>query len=939
MTTPMIIETKMLKGIDEGSKKILETILEKIGEQGAVEWNKLNSVERAFLRSYRIEGDIITINDINWIVNQLKENSNKKDNPNQLFQEKYVPENNFPEKVIFPPISKVEISNREISSFSAKMEKNGTMEMEMEKNGTIFYETLINAILRTIDLDRPKLAIGIAALYLLPPKVDGQEAFHQKDVILKKAEEINKKLGDKYSSSTIRQVVSTVLNKEAFVDYKRSENGYRLIDSVRDDITKKFIEVWEQEMAKAELEARSITERETTIRAFVNFFRHYVDDNNKKIYLEAIEDLLVKDPSKSLEIDFTHLNAFHPELAEALLEYPEDVISAAEDAIQIILMEDLSVEELFKIHARFYNLPKTLEPRFVGPEHINKFIQVRGIITRLSSIEPFVSRAVFLCRDCGHAMARLQKPYSARFVKPPKCEDCGSRELELDPDNSTFLKYQSSIIQDQPEKLKGGQMPRQLHMVFLEDLCDNVIPGDRVVITGILRMVEEARDTRPVKRIVFIANHIEKESKDVEDIKITHEEEQRILEEVKSSDFKEKLIDSFAPTIHGYRKEKFGILLSLFGGEDDYSPTGEQRRRRIHVLLVGDPSTAKSHLLDFTAQVAPRAVKASGKGVSGVGLTAAANRDELTGKWTVDAGTLVLADQGFAILDELDKMSKNDRDNLHEPMEQGRIDFAKAGINMVLNARATVIAAANPKLGRFNPMRSVPEQIDLPPTLFSRFDLIFMFVDEPDQKRDLQVAEAFLERWYKPEEVRPPYSPEFLQKIIAYARRKIKNLKMTEEAYKYVKEQYAKLRNAVKKSGDNGPIPFTPRQLGAMVRLAEAYARMHLRDTVTLEDVKVAKELIKYTLRKVAMDEEGNLDVSIIEVGKSAKEIDRERKILDIIKELQELEEWGASRDEVIKEARRYDISENMTKTILERLLNEGRIYIPRGGYYKLRED
>jgi len=919
---------KVLKGkIPESEIEILVKLLERVKEEGPIKWNQLNGKEKFALAGLIDQPQDITLETFAKILHSTRDESTQK-----FSRGKNTPSFPLPgkekEDISFSPIPKGKIGEEGKSK---------------GKIGEEFYFTLLKAIMSSDLTNKPYDAIPIAVLHLSNKPMTRSELDKKVNELhdLLKGPRLKEVLGGKkeeYSPKSLGNAIDSVVNNTYIVkrEEERKIQYYSLLPEIRDKIFKTLEEIWEQEMAKAELEAQSITERETTIKAFVNFFRHYVDDDGKKVYLEAIKDILVKDPRRSLEIDFTHLNAFHPELAEALLEWPEDVISPAEDAIQIILMEDLSIEEPFKIHARFYNLPKTLEPRFVGPEYINKFIQVRGIITRLSSIEPFVSRAVYLCKDCGHEMVRLQKPYSVKLRKPTKCENCGSRNIELDPDKSTFLRYQSSIIQDQPERLKGGQMPRQLHMVFLEDLCDTVIPGDRVTVTGILRMVEEARDTRPVRRIVFIANHVEKESKDVEDIKITPEEEQRILKEVKSPDFKEKLIRSFAPTVYGYRNEKFGILLSLFGGEDEHSPTGEPKRRRIHVLLIGDPSTAKSHLLGFASQIAPRAVEASGTGATGVGLTAAANRDELTGKWTVDAGTLVLADQGFAIIDELDKMNKNDRDHFHVPMEQGKIAIAKAGINMVLNARATIIAAANPRLGIFNRMKTPFEQIDLPPTLFSRFDLLFIFLDEPNPKHDEQVAEAILERWYKPEEVQPPYSPEFLQKIIAYARKKIKTLKITPEAYEELKNFYVKVRKRVKAVDKNVPIPITARQLEAMIRLAEACARMRLSDVVTKEDAEEAKKLIEYTLRKVAMDEEGNLDVSIIEVGKSSRKINKEATILDIIKELQDLEDWGAPRDDIIKEAARQGMSMTEAKAILERLLDEKRVYMPKGGYYKV---
>ena len=922
---------KALEGkVPEADIKVLEQLLNKVQEQGVIKWEDLDPREKFALATFLDDKEDITLETFAKIL------QNSPPTP----QEKILGGENAPS---------FSLSGNEKEDFSVSPIPKGNIGEEGKPKGKIgeeFYYTLLKAIMRSDLTNKPYDALAIAALYLANQPVTrewlDQKVSELHDML--KGPRLKEVLGGKkeeYSPKSLGNAIDSVVNNTYLVKRveERKIQYFSLLDEVRDKILKALEELWEEEQVKKELEEKRITDKEVQIDAFVNFFRHYVDDKGRHVYMEALEELLAGKGGQRLSVDWAHLAAFNSELAEELLEHPEDVILSAEDAVRIILQEDFLKEQSPVIHVGFYNLPKTYEPRHVGPEYINKLIQVKGVMTRLSSVEPFVSKAIFVCRDCGNKMIRLQKPYSMKFVKPVKCEACGSREIVLDDDESTFLRYQSGIIQDQPERLKGGQYPRQLHVVFLEDLCDRVIPGDRVILTGILRLVEERQEKGPVKRVVLVVNHIEKESKDIEDIKITPEEEQQIREEVKRPDFKERLIRSFAPTVYGNEKEKLGLLLSLFGGEDTISPTGERRRKRIHVLLTGDPGTAKSHLLDFVAQVAPRAVRASGKGVTGVGLTAAATRDELTGKWTVEAGTLVLADQGFAVIDELDKMGKADRDSLHEPMEQGHIDFAKAGINMILNARATVIAAANPKLGRFSKMKPLPEQIDLPPTLWSRFDLIFLFVDEPNETFDQNIAKTIFRRWYRPEEVQPPYSPEFIQKMIAYARRKIKEIKAPHDVEEIVTETYVKLRKSSKRSAldDREPVPITPRQFEAILRLAEAHARMHLRDTITREDVEAAIDLIMYSLRMTAMDEEGNIDVSIIEVGRSSKEIKRMEQVLEIVKMLQDLDEHGAPEDDVIKEARaQLDLSENEVREILEALLRADMIYKPRRGFYKV---
>lgn len=328
------------------------------------------------------------------------------------------------------------------------------------------------------------------------------------------------------------------------------------------------------------------------IERFVKFLKEYADDEGNQIYLNKIRDILTVIPRRSIGISWEHLNAFDPELAEELLESPEEVILAAEDAIQIILQEEFFRKEPFKIHARFFELPKTYLVKELGSEHINKLIQVEGIITRITEVKPFVSRAVYVCKDCGQEMIRLQKPF-ATLIKPNKCEACGSRNLELDVDKSTFLNFQSFRLQDRPESLKGGQMPRFVDVILLDDLVDIALPGDRVIITGVMRVVLEQKDKRPIFRKIIEANYIEQLSKEIEELEITPEDEQKIKELAKRKDVVDVIVDSIAPAIYGMKKEKLGIALALFGGTTRQLPDGTRLRGESHVLLVGDPGVAK----------------------------------------------------------------------------------------------------------------------------------------------------------------------------------------------------------------------------------------------------------------------------------------------------------------------------------------------------------
>ena len=489
-------------------------------------------------------------------------------------------------------------------------------------------------------------------------------------------------------------------------------------------------------------------------------------------------------------------------------------------------------------------------------------------------------------------------------------------------------------------------------------MVGEIAPGDRVIVNGILHSMQRRRGTFRLTSFNKSMDAISVESQQLafEEVEVTPEDEKEIIKVSKDPELYDKMKSSISPTIFGLDVEKEAMILQLFGGIAKEMPDGTRIRGDIHTLFVGDPGTAKSQMLTYLSKLAPRSVYASGKASSAAGLTAAAVRDEFAeGQWTLEAGALVLADMGVACIDEMDKMEETDRSSIHQAMEQQEISVAKAGINATLKSRCALLAAANPKLGRFDEFIPIHEQINMPPALLSRFDLIFSIIDKPDRKKDTDLATHILHthkagevseqikrfkktKFTKKEQdtmmrnVMPTYPPEFIRKYVAYAKRNIFPV-MTNEALEILKNYYVDFRSSSEDS-----VTFTPRQLEAFVRLAEASAKMRLSQEVTISDAKRAIYIIDQYLRRVGMDREtGKFDIDIIATGISHSQHDRMRMIMDIVQRLSdESKDGNAARGDVIREAEIEGLESGRVEEALDRLKRNGQIYEPVHGKYKI---
>ncbi len=670
---------------------------------------------------------------------------------------------------------------------------------------------------------------------------------------------------------------------------------------------------------------------------FIEMFKTFRDRSGRLKYRDRIRRMSMLG-LRSLIIDFDDVFLFDRQLAKALLDDPARIIEAASEAVkEIMLIENAEyAESVDKFYARFRRLPETTPLRKLRSEYIGKLVMIEGILVRCTAIKEQIVEATFKCLSCGMEFPVIQE--SEILETPVQCPnpECPKKNgpFKLIPERSKFIDWQKVVIQERPEEVPAGQLPRSIEVVLRGDIVDTARPGDRVNIVGILKVKEEKlprRGSKATYDLIIDANYIEVSQKALEEVEISKEDEAKILELSRDPWIRKKIIKSIAPSIYGHWDIKEAIALLLFGGVPKMLEDGTRIRGDIHVLIIGDPGTAKSQLLQFAARIAPRGIYTSGKGATAAGLTAAVIRDKATGEYYLEAGALVLADGGVACIDEIDKMRSEDRVAIHEAMEQQTVSIAKAGIVARLNARASVLAAGNPAFGRYLPNRSLSENVNLPVTILSRFDLIFVLRDVPSEEQDRSMAEHILRVHKEAELVKPEIPPDLLKKYISYARRYVRP-KLTEEALAKLRDFFVEMRRKSAESPDS-PVAITARQLEALVRLAEAHARMALKDRVEEEDAEEAIRLMKTFLESVGIDvETGRIDIDVVMTGKPRSQQEKLSVLMKIIEELEE-EAGMAKVKDVVKRAEEKGLDRAFIEKALRMLKREGAIYEPRPGY------
>lgn len=594
-----------------------------------------------------------------------------------------------------------------------------------------------------------------------------------------------------------------------------------------------------------------------------NNFKDYIDQFHKNELLNINEGVELP---QTIVIDWQHLNLFDKELANMIIEQPKKTLELMQTGLsELTTNKKLIMDE--DVNIRFDNLEVT-QTKHLLANKIGEMVQTEGIIKGILEPSFYYTNAVFECRGC-HRLHEVKQTSKTNIIEPNLCTECGGRSFKLMEDLSTHKDLKYIRLQEPTDYLDTDERPRNILVCLTGNLSHNIVSGQRVKITGIL---EGEIDTKGTRRFILDANNVVKlEDKKIE---ITDEDMATILELSKDPNIIDRLINSFAPNLIIDREIKLAVLCYLVNA--GYT---EELREQIHILIIGDPGTAKTQLKNNAHLLTEKGIKASGTNASGVGLTGAVDRDPVLNTPMVNAGAMPMANNGHLFIDECEKMPKEEQQKILDGMEGGEIPIAKWGLMETLPAHTSIFAIGNPVYGQFDPYKDINEQLNIYPALLSRYDMVIALEDKKNESKDRAIGQSILNKFRPNNDVETEdnnrIDHEMLKKYLAYARSNYNPVPITnEELDKFLLDYYLESREIGKDA----------RSFEAVNRFAGAIAKLQLHDQINVKDYQEAIDMQNYSLETLGMEPlEGKIDIDNVRGNTNNKDRANRKKILKVM--------------------------------------------------------